>query len=435
MSSQSSTPSVLILARDFPPYNLSLGGVVRVVKLAQFLELNGFQVFVVASKGEKISTFGYDELLSQLNVFYVEDAYQRYSTRKHLHGFQPRDSSGAGAENSYLSSLKRLILNYATPDLAVFFQRGLYKTADNLIRHHRIQNVIVSSPPHSTQLIGLRLKRALGERINLIIDYRDSWNTRKLFRKNIYPLQKVNEWLEASVLRQGDRLIYVSAPMLTKIDKKYRVRPQSAQLVMNGFDKIMIDADGLEEDHGYHPSSGPLTIGHFGSMSLGPSSMRDPSRFLDAIRNSDLPIKLIQYGYCNDPEYLSEASGGRVEVRGTLPHLEAVHAMKAMDVLLFLHSQREDSDEVVSGKIFDYMVAQRPILSVGPVGMEVCRIIRENRIGYCADLYDKEDIRNVILRLIEEKQSRRLISYDVRTLLQYSRQAQYAKILPLLRSS
>ena len=426
-------PSVLILARDFPPYNLTLGNVVRVLKLAEFLEGKGYKVFIVAAQGEIISYFGYEALLGRLNVHYVPDALQKYATRKHLGGMQPKESRNLTKDNPYLAWTKKFLMKIAVPDLGVLFQNSLYQSSVELILQHNIKNLIVSSPPHSTQLIGWRLKGRFRDQINLIIDYRDSWNNKKPFRKEIWLLQKLNEFLESLILRRGDALLYVSRPMLAKIDRKFRKRPPRAELVMNGFDEKMIQASGSGKTESQLDSHEALHIGHFGGLAIGPSVVRDVSTFCNLIQAHRLPIKLFQYGYCNDPDYLSEVSGGKAEVRGTLEHAEAIGEMKRMDVLLFLHTQKEDSDEVVSGKIFDYMIAQRPILSIGPPDMEAHKIIKKNGLGYCADLDDEDAVRQVLTQLCNEKKSGSLAAYDVRSLSEYSRQNQYEKLLPLLR--
>src|SRR5690554_8223668 len=44
-----------------------------------------------------------------------------------------------------------------------------------IIAKEDIYNVITTSPPHSVQLIGLKLKTQLKNKINWIVDFRDPW--------------------------------------------------------------------------------------------------------------------------------------------------------------------------------------------------------------------------------------------------------------------
>ena len=421
--------SVLIIARDLPPYNLSLGNVVRVLKLAEFLESCGHRVFLIAAKGVPISNFGYDALIDRLNINYVEDRYQKYVTRLHRRGIDAIDATPSEPRLSFGRRIKDIGLKSSTPDLGIFFLSGMYHAAIKLIKQENIKNVIVSSPPHSTQLVGLWLKRRLKGSINLITDYRDSWNCSLSFRKQNPMLQKVNEYMEAAVLKASDHLTYVSAPMLRKIDSKFKTRPESAHLIMNGFDQNMISRS---TDVSSGATNSPLSIGHFGGLAVGKSQLRSMNTLASVIREYDLPIRIIQYGYCNAPSSLKTQLNGKIDIHGNLPHELALQSMRKMDALLFLHTQRADSDEVVSGKIFDYMLAERPILVVGPMEMEACKIIMTNKLGYCADMDDKQAIRGAILELLEARNRRQEIEYKAGDFLQYSRQTQYAKFLDIM---
>jgi glycosyltransferase involved in cell wall biosynthesis len=420
--------SVLIVCRDFLPYFKSVGGVIRVLKMAEFFQSQGVNTFIVTAKGQFIDFFGYEDLVKQLNVTYVPDRYKLYTTNK----TQPatKHTAPPGGFGRLRASVEQFVSRSIPPDIGVFFNGGIYSACLRLIETHEIRNVIVSSPPHSIQLVGYRLKRRLGSRINLIVDYRDSWNCRSLFRRSPFPAQAVNLYLEALVLRSADCLSYVSPPMLEKLRRRFHTLPANTVLVMNGF-----DASALQ----WHPQPGQtpraaaeeLTVGYFGTFDSAPRSYADPRLMLSAIEKARLPIRIVVYGtYQSIPHALK--SNQVLEIRAPVPHSKTTEFMAQMDVLLFLHSDYDDSDEVVSGKLFDYIAARRPILVAGSPSMEAAKIVRENGLGYVADLRDEEQLVVTLRSLMESKRNGSLAACSNENAAQFTRARQYERLLPAL---
>jgi glycosyltransferase involved in cell wall biosynthesis len=431
MQTQANSTSVLIVCRDFLPYLPTLGGVIRVLKMAEFFESRGIKTFIVAAKGVPIDFFGYEELVGRLDVTYVHDAHKAYTSRRSVRARStPGSSARKGLLPLILARVERFASSAVPPDPTVFFNGGIYKACLDLIEKHQIRNVIASSPPHSIQLVGYRLKRRLGSRINLIVDYRDSWNCRSLFRRRPFPAQALNLYLESLVLRSADCLSYVSPPMLEKLKKRFPTLPANTVLVMNGF-----DASALQS----HPQPGQirraraeeLTIGYFGSFDSGPRSYADPRLMLTAIERARLPIRIIVYGtYQNIPNALQ--SSQVLEIRAPVPHIQTPEFMAQMDALLFLHSDYDDSDEVVSGKLFDYIAARRPILVAGSPNMEAAKIVLHNRLGCVADLRDEEQLVATLRSMIESKRNGSLAACSQENAIQFTRARQYEKLLPAL---
>ena len=58
-----SSKKILIIVRDFIPYYHSLGGVMRVLKLAEFLTEKDVSVYILSAKGVEIDYFGYRKIV------------------------------------------------------------------------------------------------------------------------------------------------------------------------------------------------------------------------------------------------------------------------------------------------------------------------------------------------------------------------------------
>ena len=62
---------VLIITNEFIPYTQSLGGVIRVLSLSNYLINNNFEVHLLSTKSVYKSYYGYEHIFKKLNVHFV----------------------------------------------------------------------------------------------------------------------------------------------------------------------------------------------------------------------------------------------------------------------------------------------------------------------------------------------------------------------------
>jgi len=320
--------------------------------------------------------------------------------------------------------MKEFIKEVSVPDPIVYSTPFYAVKALKIIRQHGIKNVIVSSPPHSMQLVGLIVKTALKNMINLVVDYRDTWNTTQIFRKKNFAFQALNSYLEKCVLTAADRFVYCTNPMLGKINHLFFDISEKSQLVMNGFD---IQNRIVPKRINMHNAF--LTIGYFGALNEHEKSYRNPSLFFKAVEKLKTRIKLIFYGNISIASHWNERLKGIIEIHKSIPHNKAIERMQDMDLLMLLHSERYGADEVITGKFFDYILSERPILSVGPTNMESSRMVREHGIGYVADLYNEMDLLNTLNQIVKDWGNKALPTVRNEDFKYFSRQSQFNKLL------
>lgn len=422
---QNTNKKILIITRDFLPYNVTLGGTIRVLKMAEFLVDNGIEVYVLSAKGKnQVGYFGYEKLVHSLNVIYLEDWLKTKQIDLKIR--QSRYKAAWKADSR--SAWARLVKELFVPDPGICLVSKYVKMGVSLIRENKINNILVTSPPHSTQIIGLRIKKLLGGKINLIVDYRDSWNTTGLFQKKIWPANYLNRKFEKQVLTRADWFTFVSPAILRKINSDFFDITHKAIEVMNGFDIGMFtDAGALTR-----PKSNKLSIAYFGSIDDSPGSFRDPTRFFRVLPKFADRLSLVFYGQTKLKSAWLKELKGMLEIKEEVSHKEAIMLMRNYDLLLILHSELSGADEVITGKLFDYILAQRPILVIGPSSLEAGKMVLENKLGYYGDLYDKENMTRTLNRTITAWDSGDLPKYAVSDLICYSRQYQYSKLISLL---
>ncbi len=427
---------VLIIIKEFIPYALSLGSCMRIVKMAEFFVQNDIEVFILSGKGQKISYFGYEKLINNVKMIYVPDYLHFYltSTSNTLYKtkYDTRNTKKTNAVKRFTANVikyfKRTINEIFVPDVFVCTNYSYYKKASELIEKEKIKNIIISSPFHSIQLIGHPLKRRYGDKINLIVDYRDSWNMTGIFKKKLYLFQTINEYLEKKVLKNMDHFIYVSPPILNKINEKYFDISKKSLFVMNGYDDKM----NVVSNFNYNNKNDVFTMGYFGSISDDSNSFRNPELFFKALLKFNRKIKLCFYGKVTISKKWQDKMNGIIEIGDNLFHTESLKMMQKMDVLLILHLKIDGADEAISGKFFEYISVEKPILLVGPNNMLLSEMIKKDSVGYVMDIYSEQDMLNKMNDIYRDWEMNKLVKYKKENFKKYSRQNQYKKILEIL---
>lgn len=425
----SDSRKVLIVVRGFVPYEPSLGGVIRIIKLASFLRSRGHQVFIVAAKGQFVSDFGYADEASHFRITYYLDKTQEQYSKKYNSISSTPNSPPNSLARSLKSFLTRLARKLVIPDPGVLFIWFQYRAARTLIKSERISNVIVSSPAHSSQLTGYLLKKRFRDKINLIIDYRDSWNCCGFFAANGAFSRYVSRKMELAVLHSCDQFVYVSTPMLSKIQATFFDISKKATLVMNGYDLSMQSYQSPTTKSG----ATQMRFGYFGRANDTVGSGYDPSLLLEALSEYRDKICIDMFGPITISNIDQWNSRSSVTLHGSIRHPDALKKMQTMDALVMIYTGTVGTDEIVSGKLFEYMLARRPIFIIGPDDMEAKKIVLKKKIGYWADSRSILSIKTALGAIYNDWKSKDLPNYSLRHVAEFDRRCQFSKILPLLR--
>jgi glycosyltransferase involved in cell wall biosynthesis len=99
---------------------------------------------------------------------------------------------------------------------------------------------------------------------------------------------------------------------------------------------------------------------------------------------------------------LFEDSGlcGAAEVKPYLPHSESVKALLKSDALLLVVDDTEGSEEIVPGKVYEYIGTSRPVITLALEGA-IASLIRETKAGTVANFRNPDDIERAILTYYE----------------------------------
>ena len=412
---------VLLVTMYFPP--AGGGGVQRPLKTATHLPALGIETHVLAPDDPKWLHRD-DELRPPTQAFVHRARYFGPRARlpaEELHGLEGPERMLAQAKLAY----RRVLL----PDASVTWVPTAVPAAVRLVKREGIDAVITTSPPVSMNLIGAAVKRLTG--IPWVADLRDAvlWNADRRFdRAAVQAKEKALERVVRLVARKADAVVAVSE---TIADEVRRFDPAGeVRVIPNGCD--FDDFAGLD----YRPGE-RFRITHEGSF----FGKRNPRPFLSALASSGLDDVVARFAgglRQADEEWAAGLGlGDRLELLPYVPHRRALELERDSEANLLLLPEAAGRGAVVpSGKIFEYLAAERPILAAVPPDGAAAKLVRETGAGIVVAPEDEKGIREALIGLHARWQAGQLrngyLSPEQRRKL--SREARVGELADLLLS-
>ena len=87
---------------------------------------------------------------------------------------------------------------------------------------------------------------------------------------------------------------------------------------------------------------------------------------------------------------------------GYVPLAETQQYLYGSQMLLLPIDRIENAEFVLTGKIFEYLKSNRPILLIGPLHGDAAAIINQTKAGYCADFDNVEMIRKHVQKMYDK---------------------------------
>ena len=118
---------------------------------------------------------------------------------------------------------------------------------------------------------------------------------------------------------------------------------------------------------------------------------------------------------------------------GYVSHSEAVLYQRNSQVLLLIEINSEETKSIIPGKLFEYMVSNRPIIAIGPKDSDFAEIITETNTGVFFEYSEKEKLKGAIITYYNQFLEGKLQSYGV-GLQKYSRKNLTKELAQLIYS-
>lgn len=393
---------VLILTYYWPPSGGS--GVQRWVKFVKYLRDFGWEPIIYTPSNPEFQEI--DESLSQeippnLEIL-RQPIWEPYNLYKKFIRIDKntRLKTGIVQEKASPSFAKKLSVwirgNFFIPDARKFWIKPSVKFLSDYLRYNSIDVVVSNGTPHSLHLIGLGLKKKFN--IPWLADFRDPWTNIDFFNDlMLTPLAKKKHLsLEKKVLTTAD-CVTVTTPG-TKRNFLNDYPEANIEVITNGFDSDDFKNLSAEKDPKF-------VIAHIGVLT--PS--RNHPFFWDAIKELVGENPKFASQFCLrfigsvDELILDEINNRElnsyVEILDYMPHVQILKELKKASVLLLKIRNSQNQNTIIPGKIFEYLAAERPIISIGPPGSDSDNILSSTKSGKTFFNRNKRELKAHIVEL------------------------------------
>jgi glycosyltransferase involved in cell wall biosynthesis len=386
----------LIITYYWPPAGGS--GVQRWLKFVKYFRNFGIEPIVYTADNANYAIED-NTLINEVpaNIEVLKLPIWEPNTILSIFGQNKKESAGFLNPNpSFLGKILQFSrANFFVPDARKFWIKPSIKYLEKFISENNIQTIITTGPPHSMHLIGLGLKKKLN--IKWVADFRDPWTEIDYFHQ--LPLTK---WArkkhfkqERLVLKNADTVVVVGDTMKTNYEKISK----NIVTITNGYDTFRTE-ESFKLDEKF-------SLTHIGLM----NSDRNPAILWEVLSDickgnelfkNDLLIKLVgsvddsvkqlitKYNLYNNVNYISY-----------LPHNEVLKFQKNSQILLLAVNNVPSAKGIITGKIFEYLNAKRPILAIAPLDGDLAKIIHNTNAGFVVGFNNRALLKKNILDLYE----------------------------------
>ncbi|MCF8364469.1 MAG: glycosyltransferase family 4 protein [Bacteroidales bacterium] len=288
--------------------------------------------------------------------------------------------------------------NFFIPDARKFWVKPSVKFIMQYLKKNPVDLIVSTGPPHSMHLIAHQLKQITG--LPWIADFRDPWTQISYYRdlKLLPWADKKHKQLEKKMLAEADQVMVVSEGMKQEFDAIFS---RDYQVIPNGFDEDDIPKGKIIRDKKF-------SIAHIGSL----ATSRNPAALWEALKQIDdenagfseqLEIKLAGKVDINVLDMIkSYGLEKNLTLISYLSHDKVIEEQHKSAVLLLLIHDTPKAGLILTGKLFEYLSAKRPILCIGPEDGDAAKIISKTQSGATVNRDNTLLIKQQILRFYND---------------------------------
>lgn len=414
VSADTKEPKVLVISRFFPP--AGGGGVVRVHSFVKYLPAFGWLPVVLTVKDEYNPAFIKDaSLLQEYDNGVIIYCTNSFEPKGKLAQNVRANVYGAGTTPSFFFQkfgkviLRQLYHALIIPDEYLLWLPYALKEGLNLIEQHAVSAIFATTPPHSVGMMAALLSHL--SKKPLVLDVRDDWVDNPAFDTG--PLHKrwLARLLERWVVKKADRILCVTPGSVSLFQRKYPRQPANKFLFFpNGFDPQSIPKITSTNDS--QPSD-KLRIIYIGSL----PSKRTPLYLFQALQELNQELSLEQllqvdfYGYARRDFFEAGQQMGLDKVvtfHGYVSRLESLKQLALSNAGLIILPEDEGGMTAYTGKIFEYIGAEKFVLALCPPDSAVAQLVEEANLGLAVPHNRVEAIKSAIKQMLARYQQRQL---------------------------
>jgi len=300
-------------------------------------------------------------------------------------------SKGIIKEHQKQSLIQKAMLftrgNLFIPDARALWIKPSVKRISKLLKDRQFDAIVTTGPPHSLHRIGFHLKEKFQD-LPWVADFRDPWTNigyhdqLKLSESS----KKKHQDMEKEVLMTANAIVVTSPGTQKEFEAKTNT---PVHLITNGYDDAEVNFE--PDEH--------FSLVHIGTL----LSERNPENLWiaiaelieeDKVFESNLELRFVGQVSENLVESVHEHKlQDHARFLGYMPHKQAQQEMFNSQVLLLIEKNKTETQDIIPGKLFEYLQSQRPILGIGPKDWDVSGLVKDHKSGFTFGYNDKDEIK------------------------------------------
>ena len=397
------TKRIALVTTWFPPINGV--AVSRMNALANYLsEEFQVEVFCLGEKSEKL------QKTERLSV--------HFSTSNKL--FEKLKSNQA--DNKLVHNAKtalRIGLKYIVKNPLDSWKKATIQKLKTRHKEETFDLIISSYSPQEAHLVAIEFCKEFSN-VPWIADMRDEMSSNPYIDLNTKNMLKA---IEEDVNKYASAITSVSKPI---VEEFRQICPSVSffEEIRNGFDHDLKLDNAASQDNEFK-------LGYFGSF----YGARKPDFVFNALveikkENPELKFSVHIYGAHNNYSIPSAIKEDVFKYAG-LNYIDAVKEMNRLDGNILIHPRTKHKG-VFSGKIFDYISAEKPVLAFVDKDDVAAELVNELHCGYVAEFEDHTENKKIILEAFNAKLNNDLKIASAEAIASLHRKNQVQKLAELI---
>ncbi len=397
------TKRIALVTTWFPPLNGV--AVSRMNAFANYLsEEFQVEVFCLGEKSEKL------QKTERLSV--------HFSTSNKL--FEKLKSNQA--DNKLVHNAKtalRIGLKYIVKNPLDSWKKATIQKLKTRHKEETFDLIISSYSPQEAHLVAIEFCKEFSN-VPWIADMRDEMSSNPYIDLNTKNMLKA---IEEDVNKYASAITSVSKPI---VEEFRQICPSVSffEEIRNGFDHDLKLDNAASQDNEFK-------LGYFGSF----YGARKPDFVFNALveikkENPELKFSVHIYGAHNNYSIPSAIKEDVFKYAG-LNYIDAVKEMNRLDGNILIHPRTKHKG-VFSGKIFDYISAEKPVLAFVDKDDVAAELVNELHCGYVAEFEDHTENKKIILEAFNAKLNNDLKIASAEAIASLHRKNQVQKLAELI---
>ena len=430
--------NLLIIAYYFPPSGGP--GVQRVLKHIKYLPEFGWNPIVLTVENGEYQAID-NSLLKEIpentivrksRIFEPYDIYRKFTGRKKGEALDVNNIKNDNQKSPFVDRIAELIrATIFIPDARIGWFFSAKKEAKKILNEYKIDAIYSSSPPYTCSVIANSLQKET--KLPWVAGFRDPWTGFLTTPNRWFLPAAIDRSMEHSVFKNATAIEAAWHGIIKDALGKYEDLDETKfHHVPNGY-------DSSDFPDGEYTRNEKFTLTYTGSL----YGRRNPKSLFEAIE------KLIQMGKI-DKEKLKLVFVGRfgeevlemfenasfkecIETVGYVTHKESISYLIKSEALLLIVDEAKESEEIVPGKVYEYLGTMRPLFAIAPNESAIAELIYETDAGLVAHQSEIDRIaENFFVYYHHWEKSLPLTQPNLKAIEQYERRNASKKLAEIL---